>query len=122
VDFGIGSSIYWTLPVVATIIHFTTLQHINQRLVFSVRYHFRLLPVTLFTLSLFLYLVSFLTGLYLYLYVYVSVSLSVCICICMCLYLCLHLSVSSVSHPLKTVLSELNRERLIEGLGCRAND
>jgi hypothetical protein len=32
VDAGFGNSIYWTLPVVTTIIHFTTLQHINQRL------------------------------------------------------------------------------------------
>jgi hypothetical protein len=29
-------------------------------------------------------------------------------------------SVSSVSHSLKTVLRELNRGHLIEGLGCRA--
>jgi hypothetical protein len=41
--FRIWKLIYCTLPVVTTIIHFTTLQHINQRLVFSVRYHFRLL-------------------------------------------------------------------------------
>jgi hypothetical protein len=30
--FRIFNSIYWTLPVVTTVIHFTTLQHINQRL------------------------------------------------------------------------------------------
>jgi hypothetical protein len=29
---GFVNSIYWTLPVVTTIIHFTTVQHINQRL------------------------------------------------------------------------------------------
>jgi hypothetical protein len=34
----------------------------------------------------------------------------------LCLYLCLHLSVSSVSHPLKRVLPRLNRGHLIEGL------
>jgi hypothetical protein len=38
-----GNSIYWTLPLLTTIIHFTALQHINQRLVFSVWYHFWLL-------------------------------------------------------------------------------
>jgi hypothetical protein len=32
VDSGFGNSIYWTLPVVPTIIHFTILQHMNQRL------------------------------------------------------------------------------------------
>jgi hypothetical protein len=32
VDSGCGNSIYWTLPVVTTSIHVTTLQHINQRL------------------------------------------------------------------------------------------
>jgi hypothetical protein len=32
VDSGFGNSICWTLPIVATIIHFTTLQHINKRL------------------------------------------------------------------------------------------
>jgi hypothetical protein len=29
---GCGNSIYWTLPVITTVIHFTTLQRINQRL------------------------------------------------------------------------------------------
>jgi hypothetical protein len=43
VDSGFGNSIYWTLPVATTVIHFTTLWHINQGLVFSVRYRFRLL-------------------------------------------------------------------------------
>jgi hypothetical protein len=28
-DSGFGNAIYWTLPVVTTIIHFTTLHHIN---------------------------------------------------------------------------------------------
>jgi hypothetical protein len=38
-DSGFGNSIYWTLPVMTTIIHFTTLQHINRRhYVFWVRY------------------------------------------------------------------------------------
>jgi hypothetical protein len=60
VDFGFGNSMYWTSPVVTTrtIIHFTILHHINQKLVFSVRYHFRLLtlclPVSLLCLFLFL--------------------------------------------------------------------
>jgi hypothetical protein len=46
-DSGFGNSIYWTLPVVTTIIHFTTSQHINQRLVFSV-----CLPVSLFCIAI----------------------------------------------------------------------
>jgi hypothetical protein len=59
-DSRFGNSIYWTLAAVTTIIHFTTLQHINQRLVFSVRYHLVCLPVSLFcvSISLFSYLLS----------------------------------------------------------------
>jgi hypothetical protein len=57
-DSGFGNPIYWTLPVLSTIIHFTTLQHTNQKLVFSVRYHFRLRPVSLFCVCIY---VSFLT-------------------------------------------------------------
>jgi hypothetical protein len=34
VDSGFTNSIYWNLPVVTTVIRFTTLQPINQRLVF----------------------------------------------------------------------------------------
>jgi hypothetical protein len=67
--------IYWILPVVTTIIQITTLQHINQRLVFSVWYHFGL-------------------------------NLSSCVSN--------SLSVSSVSHPLKTVLCKLNRGHHME--------
>jgi hypothetical protein len=33
-DSGFGNSIYWILTVITTFIHFTTLQHINQRLIF----------------------------------------------------------------------------------------
>jgi hypothetical protein len=48
VDSGFGNSIYWNVTVVTIIIHFTTLHHINQRLVFSVRYHFRLRTLSVF--------------------------------------------------------------------------
>jgi hypothetical protein len=81
-----GNSIYWTLPIVTTVIHFTDLQHINQRLVSSVRYHFRFV-----TLS-------------------VSVSPS------------LSFLLKALSHPLTTVLYELNKGHLIKQLGCHAND
>jgi hypothetical protein len=38
VNSGCGNSIYWILPFVTTIIHFTTLKHINQNSIFWVRY------------------------------------------------------------------------------------
>jgi hypothetical protein len=58
VDSGFGNSIYWTLPVVTTIIHFITLQHINERLLPSVWYDFRLLTKSVFLCHFFTLYVS----------------------------------------------------------------
>jgi hypothetical protein len=56
VDSGFGNSIYWTLPVVTTIIHFTTLQHINQTCLLcpvSLQTSYSVcLPVSLFCVSI----------------------------------------------------------------------
>jgi hypothetical protein len=85
VDSGFGDSIYWTLPVVTTIIHpldnFATHK--------ADRFHLTR-PISSSCAT--------------------SVTPSVFLC------------VSSVSHPPNTVLHELNREHLVAGLGCHAND
>jgi hypothetical protein len=92
-DSGFGNSIYWTLPPVTIIIHLTT--HKPETCL--------LRPVSLQASYFLSYSVTFL-------------------CLNLSLSLSLSLCVSSVSHPLKTVLRELNRAHLIEGLGCLAND
>jgi hypothetical protein len=97
VDSGFGNSIYWTLPVVTTIIHFTALHHIKERLyllssVFRTALPDRRTFASVFCTVLLLALLSY------------------------CLSVCLHVSASSVSHPLKRVLGQQSWEQLIEGL------
>jgi hypothetical protein len=103
VDSGFGNSIYWSLPVVTTIIHFTTLQRINQILYLLSSVFRTALPGRRIFTSVFLAPCWTLDSGTLLTILCVSVSASAS-------------PVNSVSHPLKRVFRELNTEHLIEGL------
>jgi uncharacterized membrane protein YagU involved in acid resistance len=95
--YGCHRSIYWILTVTTTVIHFTNLQHINQRLVFWFGITSLLMPVSVLTvcrlltvcLTLQIVLIQLLT--------------------LNCSYPCLHL--------LKRVFRQPSREHLVEVFG-----
>jgi hypothetical protein len=116
VDSGFGNSIYWTLPVVTTIIHFTSLQHTNQTCLFSPvslqTSYLNCPPVSLFTLPL------------------CHVTFLICICVFFLTYsqsesesellydwwFTANQFVLASASVFKTVFSRPSREHLIEGL------